>query len=84
MALIAVVPLRTGTGIRTAHRPGDAVVVCVQQYPGEPPRIEVNTPNTSDLDGTHWWTAAETEAIALAQLRAIRLIGGTAGELHAN
>ena len=74
VAVIAVVPLHAGTGIRTAYRPGDAVVIFVQQFPGEPPRIEVETPNTTDLDGTHWWTAAETEAIALAQLEAARVV----------
>ena len=82
VALIAVVPLRAGSGVRTAHRAGDAVLVSVQQYPGEPARVEVETPNTTDLDEVHWWTAAETEAVALAQLKAVRLIRAASKGLH--
>ena len=84
VTLIAVVPLRAGSGVRTAHRPGDAVVISVQQFPGEPARVEIETPNTTDLDEVHWWTAAEAEAVALAQLRAARVIRGADADLHAN
>ncbi len=84
VALIAVVPLHAGTGVRTAHRGGDAVVISVQQYPGEPARVELETPNTTDLDEIHWWTAAEAEAVALAQLKAARVITGASAGHSSN
>ncbi len=84
IALIAVVPLRPGSGVRTAHRTGDAVVISVQQFPGEPARVELETPNTTDLDEIHWWTAAESQAIALAQLKAASVIRGASADLNAN
>ncbi len=84
VALIAVVPLRAGSGVRTAHERGDAVVITVQQYPGEPARVELETPNTTDLDEIHWWTAAEAEAVALAQLKAVRVIRAAGRDVAAN
>ena len=84
VALIGVVPLRAGTGVRTAPGADDVVVVSVQQYPGEPPRVELETPNTTDLDQIHWWTAAEAEAVALAQLKAVRVIWAAGEDPHAN
>ncbi len=74
VSLIATIPLTDGTGVRTAHRDGDAILVSVQQFPGEPPRVEVETANTTDLDDVHWWTADEAEAIAIAQLEAVRIV----------